>query len=223
MSNSNRRNLFLSSTCALLLLTSCGGSRSSNESVTTVAEKADPALVQSIIEGIVPILAEKGEVNRSCVSSILQDMPPSDISALADSASPEMAGLLADLSQCVTAPTTTLDPANSPTAGALQLCSDMYKNVTGGLLKPEYEENDNFLSLASHAVKLEATENGFYNFLGITEGKCNMFAADPSIVVASDFQSGYIAMREFASKWINEWCYDLNRKCVRVDKLQPPK
>jgi hypothetical protein len=221
MSTSNRRNLFLSSAFALLMLASCGGSASSNGPDTTVPEKADPALVQSITDGIVPILAEKGEVNRSCVSSILSSMPSSEITALSDSASPEMAGFLTDASKCITVSTTTIDPANSPIAGALQLCTDMYKGVKGELLKPDHQADANLVSLASTDVLLKAIQNDFYNSLGITKTKCNMFANE-QVGAASDFQSGYIAMRDFATKWISTWC-DLYGKCLRVDKLQPPK
>ena len=116
---------------------------------------------------------------------------------------------------------TTIDPANSPIAGALRLCTDMYKGASGDLLKPDKEEDSNLVYLASTEVLLRAIENDFYNSFGITKTKCNMFA-DEQVGAASDFQSGYIAMREFASEWINEWC-DLNGRCLRVDKLQPPK
>lgn len=107
MALSHRQTTFLSTfVISCLLLSSCGGSSSSNNSTTTVAEKADPALVQAITDGIVPILSEKGEVNRGCVSSILSNMPPSEITALADSASPEMASFLTNATKCVTATTT---------------------------------------------------------------------------------------------------------------------
>ena len=113
MSTSKRRNFFLSSAFALLVLASCGGSTSSNGPdttvpKTTVPEKADPALVQSVTDVILPVLAEKGEVNRNCISSILSNMPASEITALGDSTSPEMARFLSNSSMCIS--TTTLPP-----------------------------------------------------------------------------------------------------------------
>ena len=92
--------------CLSSALVSCGGSTSSNGPDTTVPDKADPELVQAITDGIVPILAEKGEVNRTCVSSILSNMPSSEITALSDSASPEMNSLLTNAAKCVIATTT---------------------------------------------------------------------------------------------------------------------
>jgi hypothetical protein len=113
MSNPAKFKRFLIFSCTLVVLASCGGSSGSGSPdstvpKTTVEEKADSELVQSLADVLLPALADKGEVNRACLVSILSNMSNSEVSALTDSASPEMVQFMSNASKCVA--TTTLPP-----------------------------------------------------------------------------------------------------------------